>query len=267
MHTTDLKRRIQLKNMKTIIRFIVASGLFLLASCTTPLREITYLNNLPPQDSLVTARQTTPYQIRPNDNLYINVISSNPQAASFLNLANPDQNYSSDASIELITYIVDNNGNIFLPYIGKIHAEDKTVAQLRTELQEKVNKMLANSSVVVKLVNRTVTVLGDVNRPGQYTMRKNNMTVFEALGLAGDLNDFGNRKKVQLIRKNGDQEKVTTIDLTNAQLLASADYYVQPNDVIYIPPKHRIFGAKTLPFTTLFTTISTAVLLYTAFSK
>jgi len=253
--------------MKTVFRLIAAAGLFLFASCTTPLKEITYLNNLQIQDSVIQTHRVTPYQIRPNDNLYINVISDNPKASAFLNLAQPDQNYTSDAAIELITYIVDSNGNIVLPYIGKVHAADKTVDKLQTELQDKVNTMLANSSVLVKLVNRTVTVLGDVNHPGQYTMRKNNLTIFEALGLAGDLNDYGNRKKVQLIRKTGDEEQVTTIDLTNVELLASNDYFIQPNDVIYIPPKHRVFGAKTLPFTTLFTTISTAVLLYTAFSK
>lgn len=253
---------------KIMIRlWTAATLLFLFVSCTTPLKEITYLTNLQQQDTSVATQPIAPYHIRPNDNLYINVISDNPEAAAFLNLSQPDRNYSSEASLELITHVVDDSGHIFLPYIGKIMVAGKTIDGLQNELQLKVNSMLANASVLIKLVNRPVTVLGDVNRPGQYTMRKNSMTIFEALGTAGDLNDYGNRQKVQLIRKNDNKEQIVTLDLTDSQLITSPYFYIQPNDVIYVPPKRRVYGAKTLPFTTVFTAVSTAVLLYTVFSK
>jgi len=237
----------------------------LLSSCSTPLKNITYLYNLGKADSTLQTVSPDVYTIHPNDNLYISIISDNPEAASFLNLSQPDRNYTSESSLELITYIVDDHGNIVLPYLGKQHVGSKTTNQVRDELQEQIDNIMENASVFVKLVNRTITVLGEVNRPGQYRVNKNSMTIFEALGTAGDLSDFGNRKDVRVIRGEGDERKVVTLNLTNSDITHSKYFYILPNDIIYVQPKNRIYGAKTLPFATLFTAISTAVLLYTSF--
>ncbi|WP_159103301.1 polysaccharide biosynthesis/export family protein [Prolixibacter bellariivorans] len=255
-----------MQRLKLIYTALILSILFL-SSCTTPLKEITYLHNLQESDSTVMMPPTKQYKISKNDNLYISFITENQQTTDFLNLSQPGQNITSEASLELVTYVVDSQGNIHLPYLGDIHAEGKTIEELRTQLQNRINQVINNSSVVVKLVNRTITVLGDVESPGQYNMLKNSMTIFQALGEAGDLNDFGNRKKIRLIRKTDGKQNIVTLDLTDSRILTSAYYLVQPNDVIYVPPKHRVYGAKTLPFTTVFSTISTAVLLYNAMKK
>ena len=239
--------------------------ILLVASCTTPLKNITYLYNLGKADSTLQTASPDIYTIQPNDNLYISIISDNPDAASFLNLSQPDRNYTSESSLELITYIVDDHGNIVLPYLGKQHVGEKTTNQVRDDLQKQIDNIMENASVFVKLVNRTVTVLGEVNRPGQYRINKNSMTIFEALGTAGDLSDFGNRKGVRVIRGEGNEREVVTLNLTNSNITHSKYFYILPNDIIYVQPKNRIYGAKTLPFATLFTAISTAVLLYTSF--
>ncbi|MEJ2004698.1 MAG: polysaccharide export protein [Cyclobacteriaceae bacterium] len=241
-------------------------GLMLLfSSCTTPLKNITYLYDLGKADSTLETVSPEIYTIHPNDNLYISIISDNPDAASFLNLSQPDRNYTSESSLELITYIVDDDGDIVLPYLGKQHVGGKTTNQVRDDLQKQIDDIMENASVFVKLVNRTITVLGEVNRPGQYRVNKNSMTIFEALGTAGDLSDFGNRKDVRVIRGEGDERYVATLNLTSSDITDSKYFYVLPNDIIYVQPKNRIYGAKTLPFATLFTAISTAVLLYTSF--
>ncbi|GET24688.1 polysaccharide biosynthesis/export family protein [Prolixibacter sp. NT017] len=238
---------------------------FLLSSCSTPLKNITYLYNLGKADSTLQTVSPDIYTIQPNDNLYISIISDNPEAASFLNLSQPDRNYTSESSLELITYIVDDNGTIVLPYLGKQQVGGKTTNQVRDDLQKQINNIMENASVFVKLVNRTITVLGEVNRPGQYRVNRNSMTIFEALGTAGDLSDFGNRKDVRIIRGEGEERKIATLNLTNSDITHSKYFYILPNDIIYVQPKNRIYGAKTLPFATLFTAISTAVLLYTSF--
>jgi len=241
--------------------------LLLLSSCTTSLKQITYLYDIRKADTTLQTVSPDIYNIQPNDNLYISIISDNPDAAAFLNLSQPDRNYTSESSLELITYIVDDQGNIVLPYLGKHHVGGMTTNQVRDELQEQVDEIMQNASVFVKLVNRTITVLGEVERPGQYRINKNAMTIFEALGTAGDLSDFGNRKGIKVIRGNGDQRHITTLNLTDSHLVDSEYFYVLPNDIIYVEPNHRIYGAKTLPFATLFTAISTAVLIYTSFSR
>ena len=239
--------------------------LLAVSSCTTPLKNITYLYNIRKVDSTLQTVSPDIYTIHPNDNLYISIISDNPEAASFLNLSQPDRNYTSESSLELITYIVDDDGNIVLPYLGKQHVGSKTTNQVRDELQHQIDDIMENASVFVKLVNRTISVLGEVERPGQYRVNKNSMTIFEALGTAGDLSDYGNRKDVKVIRGEGDQRHVATLDLTNSDITQSKYFYILPNDIIYVQPKNRVYGAKTLPFATLFTAISTAVLIYVSF--
>lgn len=251
-------------------RFLTGAGfpfllIFLVSSCTTPLKNITYLYNLGKADSTLQTVSPDLYTIHPNDNLYISIISDNPEAASFLNLSQPDRNYTSESSLELITYIVDDSGNIVLPYLGKQHVGGKTTNQVRDELQKQIDNIMENASVFVKLVNRSITVLGEVERPGQYRVNKNSMTIFEALGTAGDLSDYGNRKDVKVIRGEGAERHIATLDLTNSNITHSKYFYILPNDIIYVQPKNRVYGAKTLPFATLFTAISTAVLLYTSF--
>jgi polysaccharide biosynthesis/export protein len=237
----------------------------LLFSCSTPLRQITYLYDIRNADSTLTTISPDTYTIHPNDNLYISIISDNPDAASFLNLSQPDRNYTSESSLELITYIVDEEGNIVLPYLGRHHVGGMTTNQIRDKLQMQVDEIMQNASVFVKLVNRTITVLGEVERPGQYRINKNALTIFEALGTAGDLSDFGNRRKIKVIRGNEDKRHTATLDLTNSNITQSDYFYILPNDIIYVEPEHRVYGAKTLPFATVFTAISTAVLVYSSF--
>jgi len=104
--------------------------------------------------------------------------------------------------------------------------------------------------------------LGEVSMPGTYSMYNDRISIFEALGYAGDLSDYGSRLNVKLLRHRGIEKEVVHLDLTKKDLIYSPYYYIMPNDVIYIEPVNRIYGSKSLPVGTILTAVNTAVLLY-----
>lgn len=226
---------------------MVFATLALLQSCTSPLKNLTYMHDVRINWLYPNVPLPESYKIRPNDYLFINVIGEDKESTDFLNISGSSGGYS--FGIDMFAYLVDEKGNISYPQLGEIPVAGMTVLEVRDLLQEKVNQYIENTSVQVKLVNRTFTVLGDVKSPGLQPMVRNQLTIFEALGSAGDVTDYGNRKKVKLIRETPFGKRVVDIDLTDDSLLASDYYYIQPNDVLYVEPnRYRVYSVKTLPW-------------------
>ena len=226
--------------------------LLFIFSCSTPLHEITYLNEIQTGKTFSNGPTPGEYKIRTDDQLFIQVISDDPLNAAFLNLINTQGNTGSMGnsanSLELITFLVDEQGNIAYPQLGEIQVEGLSTAQVRDIIQKKVNVFLESASVFVKLVNRNITVLGEVRNPGQKLMIKNQLTIFEALGTAGDITDYGNRQNVKLIRELPEGKHVAEINLTDPNLLSSPYYYVLPHDILYVEHSTKIYGAKNMPY-------------------
>ena len=236
-----------LKNNKKLPLILIAFTV-LLASCSTPLTELIYLNGIEPGLTYENGPQPQEYQIRSNDQLFIQVISDDPLNAAFLNLTNTQSSMGNSANLELITYLVDGEGKISYPQLGEIHVSGKTVGQVRDQIQVEVDRYLEAASVFVKLVNRNVTVLGEVKAPGQKLMVKSQLTIFEALGTAGDLTDYGNRQNIKLIRELPEGKHVELLDLTQPDLIYSPYYYILPHDVIYVEHETKVYGAKNLSY-------------------
>ena len=133
-------------------------------------------------------------------------------------------------------YLVDNEGFIYFPVLGKLYIKGMTLAQLRADLEKRLLTYLAEPLVSIKQLNFNITVLGEVKKPGQYTNPSDKITVLQALGLAGDMTDYGNRTNVKLIREIDGVSKTFTIDFTNKNITNSPYYYMQQNDVLYIEP-------------------------------
>jgi polysaccharide biosynthesis/export protein len=226
--------------------------LLLASSCSTPLNELIYLNNIEPGVTYPNGPVPEEYRIRPNDQLFIQVISDDPLNAAFLNLINTQGrsgSYGSSAnSFELITYLVDKEGKFSYPQLGEIEVEGKTVKEVQDIIQRGVDQYLESASVFVKLVNRNITILGEVKQPGQKLMVKNQLTIFEALGAAGDITDYGNRQDVKLIRELPDGKHIVNLDLTDPELIFSPYYYVVPHDIIYVEHSTKVYGAKHLSY-------------------
>lgn len=172
--------------------------------------------------------------IQPNDILKIYITSINKEASSYFNpLLSADLRLDDP---QASGYLVDSYGKIDLPVIGSIKVAGWTVPQIRDTLKSKLSKYLENPSVRVIFDNFKITILGEVQKPGVYTVRNERLTLPEALGLAGDMTIFGNRKTVLLIREENQKRNFVKIDLTNRKFFDSPYYFLNPNDVIYVEP-------------------------------
>lgn len=251
-HFQMSKKNLIKKNKQELFcLFFIFASIFM-QSCSTPLNELTYFNGIETNKTYSKGSIPEEYRISPNDQLFIQVISDDPVNAAFLNLINTERTsgtYGSTVnSMELITLLVDESGNITYPQLGVITVKDKTVAEIREIMQKRVDVYLENASVFVKLVNRNITVLGEVKNPGQKTMVKNQLTIFEALGAAGDISDYGNRQNVKLIRELPEGRHVEQLNLTDPGIINSPYYYVLPHDIIYVEHSTKVYGAKNLPY-------------------
>lgn len=244
-------------------RDLFRSVVFLLltaTSCSTPLQEVTYLDGIAAGKTYEHAPLPEEYRIRPNDHLYIRIIGVDPENVAFLNLiGSQTSTVGSSYNLELITYLVDENGNIQYPFLGEINVNNMTLKEVQETLQKKVDLYLQNASVFVKLVSRTITILGEVGNPGKISMVKSRMTIFETLGMAGDITDYGNYRNVKIIRELPEGKYIAEIDLTDPEILFSPWYYILPHDIVYVEHKTRIYGAKNMPFTSPLTITASAI--------
>jgi polysaccharide biosynthesis/export protein len=222
--------------------------ILLLSGCGSPLKQLTYMHDARINEYYPRVPLPDPYKIRPNDQLYISVLGEDKLNTDFLNIST-SAGAGGGYGMDLLTYLVDENGNISYPQLGEVQVSGLTLLEVRDKLQKEVDKFIVNTSVIVKLANRTFTILGDVNGGGLLEMPKNQYSIFEALGAAGGISDYGNRKTVKLIRETPKGTIIVNIDLTNDALLSSEYYYILPNDVIYVEPnKFRIYTIRTLPW-------------------
>ena len=241
--------------------------ILILNSCVTN-KQLTYLRdsgefdaaNMPGTDPGLSVPPAT-YKIMPFDNLYIRVITPDPQWSSLFNIMPVGAGGSvTEESAALFGYPVDVEGKIEIPFVGKVEVGNKTLSEIKTELDASFKNYLTDASISVRLVNNYVSILGEVNAPGRFRLTKDRVNIFEALALAGDLSDFSNRQKIELIRPSPYGPIVRELSLSDQSILSSEFYYVMPNDIIYaVPMKGRSFRVNSTVWTLFLTTITSAL--------
>ncbi len=249
---------------------VALAAITLLApSCATK-KDILYFQNI---DEVEAKKQTTEYEavIKKDDRLTIVVSGPDKTVTAPYNLTLGEMGvngYSSSTNPEqsTLTYLVDPNGNINFPILGSIHVEGMTRNQLVNYLQTEIGKDVKDPIVYVSIKNYKITVLGEVKAPGTYTMDSEKITLLQALGRAGDLNLTAEREGILLIREENGVAKHYTIDLKSAELLNSPYYFLQQNDVIYVPASaSRVATATTATgiWSTVLSSVTTTVSLVT----
>lgn len=243
----------------------------MLVSCV-PQKKIRYLQREQEKDTVAynPARGKAGYRLQVKDNLYIRVYTLDDRAVQFFNKAGGTStynDYANDASVYLNSYTVDPAGEIDFPVIGRVAVKGFTAEEVRNSLQGRISEYLKEVTVVVKVVNFRVTVVGEVARPGEYLIYQDEMNFFEALSLAGDMTEFANRNKVALIRKTDSGSRVIYLDATSFTVLSSPYYYLQPGDIIYVSPLgYKRWGlGSTFPWALVLASISTTLLLINYF--
>jgi polysaccharide biosynthesis/export protein len=227
--------------MRNLLLFS-AFALFLLSfsSCRTqkePVRNYLEKNNDTTGVNLVNLAETV---IQKNDLLSIKVysLSANPLIDAPYNL--PEQTVAGSSTTSATAgFLVDNSGNIEYPRLGTLRVEGLTKNQLAQLVKSKLDTILKSPSVIVRFLNYRITVLGEVRNPSTFNIPTERITILEALGLAGDITEYGNKATVKIMRENGGQVAVQTVDLTAKDIFTSPYYRLQQNDVVFVEQNRK----------------------------
>ena len=254
----------------------IVISVLLLASCNS-YKKVAYLQDAHIMDTLQGSSSMYDVKIMPKDLLTITVNTADPEAevADFFNLTvqsphNTNRSASLSQQPVLQQYLVSNDGTIEFPVLGRLKVSGLTKGEVETLIREKLAVYLQNPIVTVRMSNYKISVLGEVDHPGIFTVNYEKINVFEALALAGDLTIWGMRENVKLIRENASgQSEVINLNLNKTDIVTSPYYYLRQNDILYVTPnkskaKNSGIGQSTsLLFTAAGTIISLANIIAT----
>lgn len=216
-----------------IIKLIAALAALLMFSCKAP-KDINYLQNMRPGEGVAVVAPTV-IRVQPYDKIIINVSTQDERLSRLFNLTTAQSTGTS--AQRGLGYYVDSEGMIDFPMIGNLRVAGLTREQIAELVKTKLTEaeLVKNIVVSVDFYNLGVTILGDVKAPGFYNIEKDNFTLLEALGRAGDLTITGKRRNVRVVRDENGFEKEYIIDLCDANsVYSSPAYYLQQNDLVYV---------------------------------
>ncbi len=255
--------KIRLKSICCVtVKVFLISGILLSSSCISQ-RRVKLLQDkatkIAPADYM--NEKDISYRLQVGDYLYIEVYSVDPQTSRFFQTDFPD--LMNTTYVYLKSYLIDESGYINFSFIDKMYVKGMTVLEVRDMIQEKVNEYFKETTVVVKMVNFEVSVVGEVSSPGSFTVYRDQINIFQAIGLAGGFKDFGNPKKVRLVRQTQTGSSMVQLDLSKSSILESPYFYLQPNDIVYVEPLNaKSWSYDHFPFDTIILLISTALVGY-----
>lgn len=254
--------------MKSKILIVLAA--FWLVSCKTNPKaknDLNYMQNIE-QVAINASAENSSSTIQAGDQLVILITAKDMDVVKPFN-----QNYSSSELIQTNafaggntpsvgntnitgpTYIVDAKGNIDFPILGQLNTTNKTLVDFKNELRNKMAQYVINPTVNLRLANFKITVLGEVNKQGDYTMANGQATILNALGIAGDLTMYGKREEILLIRTENGVVTHGKINLKDANLINSPYYYLKQGDAIIVPATNtKDVASKQNPNTGLYLT-------------
>ena len=234
--------------------FLALSAVALLASCNPQTyKNINYLQDIQ-SDTTMRMAVNKGIVIQPQDQLSIIVSHRDPELAATFNLplvayqAGTELAANRSSASRLIGYVVDNNGDINFPVLGSMHVAGLNRWELQELIQNELasNNLLRDAVVAVEFLNFKISVLGEVSRPGTYSVTGDKITLLGALSLAGDLGIYGRRDNIQVVREQNGQRKVYIVDIRSSDIFQSPAYYLQQNDVIYVEPSNVRAGQSTI---------------------
>lgn len=231
-----------MKNLKprfSILFFVVIS----FSSCITN-KNLEYISS----DNNIIRSTTFNYVVQKEDLLSVQISSTTKSDYDFFNLQETSNPQLMSKNPYLYGYLVRTDGIVNLPMIGNVKVEGFTISEVEKVIQQIASTYFKDPIVKVNILNFKVSILGEVNSPGEYSIVRSNQNVLHLIGKSNDLTEFANRKKVKIIRKNGvETSKVIYLDLTDPKTLNSKNFYLQPQDIVYIEPmKKKFYSVRSL---------------------
>lgn len=230
--------------MKNLAIFLTAAVVF--TSCSR--RNLAYFNDVEQAVYTEEIANLAEIEIQPDDLLSIRVTSLNPESDVLFNVgelntprAGVDFGSFANNNPSTLTqgYLVDKQGFIDFPVLGRLEVQGMTTTEARNHLSTLLEEYLKEPLVSLRFLNFRVTVVGEVNRPTTFTIASERINVLEALGMAGDMTAFGKRENVLIIREEAGDRTLTRLDLSRRDVLQSPYFYLQQNDVVYVEPDRR----------------------------
>lgn len=250
-----------LKPSSVLKRFyVLLLTVSLFFSCASK-KDVVYFQDALDYETIVSDNNSS-YKFKVDDVVSVHVSTLNPEASMPFNLFRGAE--EGGIRPEQVDYIIDEEGNIDFPVLGSITISGLSPDEVKTLLKDKLKDYLKNPIINIRLKNFTVTILGEVNRPGTYPVNGEQITIFEALGLAGDLTIKGLRKNIKVIRDFNGTKVYNTIDLTSKNALESPVYYLTQNDVVYVEPNQSAVTSASLDNRASLTVSIVSVLLTSA---
>jgi polysaccharide biosynthesis/export protein len=253
---------------------MLAMAVLLLSSCRSN-KDLLYLSDATPARKMTGLPQVhSDYKIKLNDNLFVSIVSSNVEMNDIYNPSTVGMGRTINNLWQtlqgqfLYGYLVDADGSISLPALGKVNVVGLTLIECEAKIKAKAEEYLKEVTAKVRLLNYKVTVMGEVTNPGVYYNFNPEFTIFDALGSAGGATPSAKLNKILVLRRVGDGSKTITLDLSSQTALASEGYFLEPNDVVVIPPAKYKNAQLGLPFyTTVLSTVTTFILVLNYISK
>jgi len=251
-----------MKNLTLCVIIIIA---LFGARCTSK-RQITYLQDIAnTKAEIFTADENSLYKLKAQDVLFVKIVTSNPEVNTLFNISEQSVQggvFNNEADQYLKGFVINNNGDIQLPIIGKINVINKDIEQAQEVIYTKATEFLKEPTVYVKLLSFKYSVMGEVRSAGMYRNFNNKLNVMEAISRAGDITDYGDRKRIVVIRPTEVGSQVFRLDLTDKNILSSPGFNLYPNDVVYVEPLKSKSFKLNIPVASLFlTSISTLILI------
>jgi polysaccharide export outer membrane protein len=246
------------------IIWILASGLLFFSSCVSN-KKFIYLQdkgNVKADSNGTMTVIPYAYKLQKGDVLYISLTTDDerlnrifvPSGGGGMQMQQAQG--VSGSMLYYIGFTIDENGEIEFPYLGKIKVSDLDIGKAKLAIELQLKKYFKVFFLQVKIAEFKFSVLGFVNRPGQYFFQQNKVTILEALSMAGDLQNLAKRFSLQLYRQYPDGVKIHTLDLTDRSIVNSPYWYIQPNDVLYVEPLKVRTAGDVSSFQTTMTVIT-----------
>ncbi len=222
-----------------------------------------YQNPYTPADTIIQN-----YMLRPNDYLYIRVITSDERLSQFFNKTGTQGGGNivgagGQGGAKLLAYQIDDFMHIDLPFVGEIDLSECNLKMARDTIRESLSGFLDEFALIVELMNSYIIMLGEVNSPGRHSLNEDVITIFDAVAMAGDMTQYARRKEVRIIRPTETGSIMYTVDLLDKNILESEGYYIYPNDMIYVEPVWvKMFAiGETFSWALIFSTISLVLIM------
>lgn len=232
------KGSVKSRKSKLVCQVMSLLLLMSLISCKTT-KDVVYLQDVVPYKA-TDIEQKFEVLIHEDDLLGILVNSKDKELVVPFNMPMVSYQIGSESygQQRLLGYLVDVNGDIDFPVLGKIHVVGLTRLQLKEMIKKRLidEDLVKDPVVTVQFLNYKVSVIGEVARPGSFTIASDRITLFEALSMAGDLTIYGRRDRVAVIREKDGKRKVLFHDLRSSDIFSSPCYYLQQNDIVYVEP-------------------------------